>query len=339
MLALRFTTWAMTRFVLVVGCAVLLACGRTASAGVGATGKASAHWSESTSVRGIVDLTSPRTDGTIVAAARGGLTGIDPRNGSTQLFAPQYSAPPGLEPYITLAGPGLSSHGCSFSEGTLYALRLRGGDGVTAVSPSGAVRRFASLPSAGLEDGITLDTTPRFGPRLLVTSTNRGVGTVYSIDCRGHVRTLTASAPWLEGGIVVAPAGFGRFGGDLIAPDEHNGGIYAVAPDGTTTPLATSGLPRGQDIGVESLGFVPAGYHHAFVADRHTPGNRHPGDDRILELTRGALTATGVRPGQLLAVSEGGARTIAVSCASVCTVRQVAGGPPQAHIEGHVVFN
>jgi hypothetical protein len=201
------------------------------------------------------------------------------------------------------------------------------------------VRRFASLPSAGLEDGIALDTTGRFGHGLLVTSTNRGVGTVYSIDCRGHVRTLTSSTPGLEGGIVVAPASFGRFGGDLIAPDEHNGGIYAVAPDGATTLIAGSGLPHGQDIGVESLGFVPRGYHRAFVADRHTAGNPHPGDDRILELTRGALTPLGVRPGQLLAVSEGGARTIAVTCATACTVKQVAGGPPEAHIEGHVVFN
>jgi hypothetical protein len=332
----------MTRFVLVAGCALLLACGRTASAGTPAAGPAAhaaAHWSKGTSVRGIVDLTSPRSDGTIVAAARGRLMTIDPLAGSSKLFAPQYSAPPGLEPYITLAGPGLSSHGCSLHQGTLYALRLRGGNGVTAISPSGAVRRFARLPSAGLEDGIALDTSGRLGHGLLVTATNHGVDTVYSIDCRGHVRTLTASAPWLEGGVVVAPAGFGRFGGDLIAPNEHNGEIYAVAPDGSTTILARSGLPHGQDIGVESLGFVPAGYHHALVADRHTPGNPHPGDDRILELTSGALTTAGVRPGQLLAVSEGGARTIAVNCASTCTVKQVAVGPPEAHIEGHVAFN
>jgi hypothetical protein len=164
---------------------------------------------------------------------------------------------------------------------------------------------------------------------------------VYAIDCHAHVQTLTTNAPWLEGGMAVAPPGFGRFAGDLIAADEHDGVLYAVAPSGSIAVVVKSGLPAGQDIGVESLGFVPASYSEAIVADRHTPGNPHPGDDVVLGLSRAALAAAGAKPGALLAVTEGGAQTIAVTCptsAAPCAVRTVASGPPEAHVEGHVVF-
>jgi hypothetical protein len=297
------------------------------------------RWSGVAHVRGVVDASSPRSDGAIVIAARGRL--LTWRAGAVPAaFAPAYAAPPGLEPYIVLAGPGQAGGGCTFPAGDLYALRLRGGDGVTVVSPTGGVRLLARLRSSGLEDGIAFDSSGRFGHRLLVTSTDRGVGSVSAIDCRGRVQTLTVRAPWLEGGIAVAPPTFGRFGGDLIAPDEHDGSLYAVAPSGAVTLLAASGLPAGQDIGVESIGFVPASYSEAIVADRHTPGNPHPGDDLILGLKRAALSAAGVRTGTLLAVGEGGAGTIAVTCGSgpACVVRAIANGPPQAHIEGHVVF-
>jgi hypothetical protein len=143
----------------------------------------------------------------------------------------------------------------------------------------------------------------------------------------------------VEGGIVVAPPRFGRFGGQLIAPDEHSGNIYAISASGRATLLARSGLPNGGDIGVESLGFVPARFAGALVADRGTPGNPHPGDNAILRVPHSALTATGVRSGDLLAVAEASASTIAVRCTKTCTVREVAVGPHQAHIEGHVVFS
>jgi hypothetical protein len=48
----------------------------------------------------------------------------------------------------------------------------------------------------------------------------------------------------------------------------------------------------------------------------------------------------GVRSGDLLAVTEGGAQTIAVRCAArACRVRHVAAGPRIAHVEGHVAFS
>jgi hypothetical protein len=83
---------------------------------------------------------------------------------------------------------------------------------------------------------------------------------VLAIDCTGRVRVITAHAPAMEGGIAVAPASFGRYGGDLVAAGETSGRISAVAPDGAVVTLAASGLPRGRDIGVESTGFVPPGF-------------------------------------------------------------------------------
>ena len=87
---------------------------------------------------------------------------------------------------------------------------------------------------------------------------------------------MTRSAPKLEGGIAVAPASFGRFAGELIAPDENSGRVYAISPEGRSTLLADSGLARGGDVGVESAGFVPPGFGpswSALVADRRTPGS------------------------------------------------------------------
>jgi len=140
---------------------------------------------------------------------------------------------------------------------------------------------------------------------------------------------------------VVAPTRFGRFGGDLIAPDENSGRIYAIAPDGSSRVVASSGLPHGGDVGVESEGFVPAHFGargSALVADRLTPGNPHPGDDAILRIGGAALGAAGVRSGDLLVATEGGARTDAIRCRASCRVRHVADGPPPAHLEGHIVF-
>jgi hypothetical protein len=253
-------------------------------------------------------------------------------------IAPSYKSAAGLESYIARAGANAGTASCRFPAGTVYALHPKGGAWITAISATGHVRRFAQLPSAGFESGIAFDTTGRFAHRLLVTATHHGRAAVYAIDCRGRVHTITRTAPAVEGGIVVAPIGFGRFGGQLVAPDEHSGKIYAVSASGKTTLLARSGLPHGGDIGVESLGFVPEHFGQALVADRGTPGNRHPGDNAVLALNHTALTAAGVRSGQLIAVAEASALTIAVTCSKTCTVREVAMGPHKAHIEGHVVF-
>jgi hypothetical protein len=207
------------------------------------------------------------------------------------------------------------------------------------LSARGRVSDFARLPGSGLENGIAFDGIGRFGHRLLVTSTASNVTTLFAVDCRGHVKALTRGGPKVEGGIAVAPASFGAFGGDLIAPNEVAGDLYAFAPSGRASLIVHSPSPHGQDVGIESEGFVPAHYRSALVADRLTPGNRHPGDDLILALSRAALGGAGVAAGELLIVDEGGADTIAVTCSTLCHAREVAIGPPEAHIEGHVVFS
>ena len=222
----------------------------------------------------------------------------------------------------------------------MYALRLASGHGVVAVSPDGTVRMFARLAAPGLIDGIAFDETGRFAYRLLVTVEHGATTSVVAIDCHGAVTTITQHAPKVEGGIVVAPSTFGRFAGDLIASDENSGRIYAIAPSGAGSLVARSGLPHGGDTGVESEAFLPAhGRFVALLADRLTPGNRHPGDDVVLRVDSAALFAAGARPGDLLDASEGGAKTVAVHCgAQGCAVRHVADGPAIAHGEGHIAI-
>jgi hypothetical protein len=324
----------------------LAACGSASSGRI--TAVSAAHlgrWTPFATVRRVLDLTQPAADGTILVAADRRLERLR-ASGALQPYARGsggYASPGGEEPYIALsAGHSVPGAACRFPQSTLYVLRLQKGAGVTAVDAGSAARPFASLPSRGLENGIALDTTGRFGYRLLVTATSGSRTIVYALDCRGSVSTITTNAPKVEGGIAVAPPSFGRFAGDLIAPDENSGRIYAISPDGRSTVLAPSGLARGGDVGVESLGFVPRGFvssSSALVADRRTPGNPHPGDDAVLRLDGSSLLAADVREGDLLVATEGGAETDAIRCgASSCQVRHVADGPSGAHLEGHIAF-
>ena len=100
------------------------------------------------------------------------------------------------------------------------------------------------------------------------------------------------------------------------------------------------GNPQGGDIGVESAGFVPPGFAAggwAYLADRGTPGNPHPGTDSVLRVSARDLRRAGVQEGDLLVASEGGGVTVAVRCKPACSVREVAVGPPAGHIEGHLL--
>ncbi len=293
-----------------------------------------AHWTRLVHVRRPVDLVGPRPDGSLVLAAGGGLRLLS-GSGRVSAFAPGYRSHGG-EPYIAL--PAAGHPGCSFGN-DVYALRLRSPHGVLAIDPAGRTRRFAQIAARGLENGIAFDETGRFAHHLLVTVGRGTRTTVDAIDCHGVVTTITRNAPRVEGGIAVAPASFGRFGGDLIAPDELSGRIYAISSTGHSELVATSDLPHGQDIGVESEAFIPKRKRfEAVLADRLTPGNRHPGDDVILRLSSATLSAAGVRPGDLLVASEGGAQTDALHCvpAGGCQVTHVADGPAIAHAEGHI---
>ena len=298
-----------------------------------------AHWRPAAHVAQVVDLAGPRADGRFVVSANSRL-GLFRPPAAVTLFSPRYS-PPGTEAYIARSpGQAVPGAGCRFPREAVYALDLEAHAGVV-IETRGNLTGKIELPGPGLLDGVAFDTTGRFGHRLLVTRTDAGKTALFAIDCRNRVRTLTTTAPVVEGGLAVAPATFGRFAGDLIAPDELSGRIVALRPNGTAATVAESKLPAGGDIGVESAGFVPRGFGPggaAYLADRATPGNPHPGNDAILALGGRSLRRAGVRPGDLLVATEGGAQTIAVRCRARCAVRRVADGPPTAHAEGHIVF-
>ena len=301
-----------------------------------------AVWQQWRYTRGVVDVVGPRGDGRLLVAARGRLFLL--RVASARLTAypnKAYRASAKVEPYITVAAAGkrVPAASCSFARDTVYAIEPTGRRRILTVTPDGRVSALAAIPGVKTLNGIAFDTTGRFGGRLLVVGlTDRGRGVLASVDCRGRVHVHTRTAPHLEGGIVVAPAGFGAFGGDLLAPDEIDGRLLAIAPDGSIRAIVDPGQPAGGDIGVESLGIVPSGSASAYLADRSTPGNAHPGHDAILRLGAQELAAAGVTPGDLLASLEGGGATIAVHCSRVCNVREIATAPAGAHPEGSISF-
>jgi hypothetical protein len=75
-----------------------------------------------------------------------------------------------------------------------------------------------------------------------------------------------------------------------------------------------------------------------YYADRKTPNNAHPGTDAVLRLSSADLSAAGVREGDLLVATEGGATLIAVHCDATCSVITVIATPTTSHGEGHVIF-
>ncbi|MGE5291874.1 MAG: hypothetical protein ACM3ML_32710 [Micromonosporaceae bacterium] len=252
-----------------------------------------------------------------------------------------YSTATGLEPYIAVVRSKPAGGWCGFRGGTVFAIEPRTHPGVVVINPQGLARRFADLPRDLMPNGIVFDDVGRFKHRLLVTASGHGATRLFAIDCAAAVHVVTARGPAVEGGIAVAPASFGRFGGDVIAPSETSGRLFAFQPDGHAVKVAESGLPAGGDVGVESAGFIPPGFTKAaaaYLADRASRGNAHPGTNHILKLTGSQLARAGARAGDLLVASEGGAKTILVRCADSCTVRHIADGPDAAHGEGHIVF-
>jgi len=303
----------------------------------------STHWAASLHIPAVVDLAGPRRDGQLMLALAGRLSLLGP-NGLVGFARGRdgYATSRGTEPYIALAPDNnVGSDSCSFVPDDVYALEPGNTPAVIRIDGTGRATRFVSLPNGSFPNGIGFDTTGAFGHRLLVTVAAGGSTTILSIGCGGTTRTLTRLAPRTEGGIAVAPPSFGIFAGNLIAPDEISGTIFAIDASGVARTVALSGLPHGGDIGVESEGFVPLGLTRrsaAYLADRAVPGNAHPGTDSILELPDAGLVRAGVQSGDLLVASEGGAETLDVRCRRTCTVRHIAAGPAATHAEGHIVF-
>jgi hypothetical protein len=306
-----------------------------------------AAWEEWQPIPGVFDADGPRTDGSLLIAGSAALYLLD-ADGKLTPFARGpggYRDDPGAEAYVAVSRGGhVSSAGCDFTPDETFILRLHVPFGITRVTADGADSgSFANITGVTALGGIAIDTGGAFDQRLLVTGTTTAKKTaVFAIDCNGAVTAVTRAAPAVEGGIAVAPSGFGQFGGDLIAPDEYTGRIYAISPAGKATMIARPALPVGADVGVESVGFVPQGLLSrggwVYYADRFTKGNRHPGTDHLLRLSSSALDAAGVREGDMLVAFEGGATLIAIRCDATCGVTAVVRTPTRAHGEGHLAF-
>jgi hypothetical protein len=323
--------------------ALLLACIAVLFAvPVGAAGPA---WQPVASISGIFDIGGPRADGWLVVAGAGRLYLVDPA-GAVTPFAQGpggYADDKGGEAYFAVS-PGLhpGGPGCDFQPGDVYVLRLHAPLGITRIDLQGHKTAFATIPGVQSLGGLAFDTVGFFGHRLLVTgAAAAGKTEVAAVDCNGGVTVLTRTAPAVEGGLAVAPLAFGDYAGQLIAPDELSGNIYAIDAHGVSTLVVKSGLPAGGDIGVESVDFVPSGFSAGgtvFYADRATPGNPHPGTDSLLALSAAAVSGAGVKDGDLLAATEGGATMIGVHCETTCSVVPVVTTPTRAHGEGHLAF-
>jgi hypothetical protein len=302
---------------------------------------ATGAWTQALKLNQAVDLSRPLAGGGIIVDATNGLGVLRPGKPLAP-FAPGYMSSGGDEPYMVVS-PAHSHRGCSFGKERVYVLRLAPPTGVIAIDRGSSISQFAALPVSptGSETGITFDEVGRFGYRLLVVVTEGIESALYAIDCHGRASTLAQHMPKIEGGMEVAPKGFGRFGGYLIAPDEVSGHVYAIPPDGRGEVLTVPPLQIGSDVGVESVGFVPprfGGRWRALIADRVTPDNPHPGDGVILGIRGAQLIHAGVKPGDLLAVTEGSAQTATVRCHRICHAWPVATGPAIAHPEGHLTF-
>jgi hypothetical protein len=303
-------------------------------------------WEPGKNVAGVFDVDGPRSDGSLIVAGAAALYSMDPAGNITPFARGPggYREDKGAEAYLANStGGSVSAAGCSWVRDETFLLRLHIPVGVERVSAVGdETGSFANLTGVPALNGIAFDTTGDFDHRLLVSGLSKGKTVIFAIDCTGAVKVISRSAPRLEGGLAVAPSDFGAFGGALIGPDELSGKIYAIKANGAVSLVAKPTLPTGQDIGVESVGFVPQGFMSRggslFYADRRTANSAHPGTDSVLKLPSAQLAAAGVKDGDMLVATEGGATLVAVRCAPLCTTFPVVAKPTKAHGEGRLAF-
>jgi hypothetical protein len=302
------------------------------------------RWERFMRVPGVLDVAGPRADGRMVVVAAGGLSLLG-RTGSLTPYARGTGGyvPARGETYIALSrARRLRSAGCSFRRDDVYALDPVDHPGVTVVGRSGKARRFADLPPGSFLSTIAYDGVGRFGYRLLVTAIVSGQTTLYAIDCRGRATVVVHGAPRVEGGAAVAPSGFGRFAGRLIAADELTGRIYAFGARGGLRLVASPAISAGSDIGVESIGFAPRSFTRpqaAYLADLAAPGSPTTGSDRLLRMPADRLVRSGVHGGDLVVATEARGVTLAIRCRQRCSVRRIGRALDATHAEGHIAFS
>jgi hypothetical protein len=291
---------------------------------------APAQWSHVADAPGIVDVVK-LYGGPLVVSTKDGLFEL----GGSQLtpFA-TYKPNEGGEQYAAVV-PAVRGTACSWQRNDVYVLDASGTPGLVRVPRAGTASRVLDFPQGEFPSGITWDATGRFAHRLLVTTIVKEKTTLYAVDCRGRATVLRRGGPRVEGGIVVAPASFPRFGGRLIAANEVNGTIYAYDARGRSAVVAKPAVRAGPDLGIEALGFSPWPGATAYLSDLGAPQSPTKGSDSLLALS------TRLPRGALIAVAEGGATTVVVTCkqqTKPCIVRQIADGPQETHAEGHVAF-
>ena len=328
------------RFIGATGCLLLVA---SVLAVTGSAAPPEVRWRPLLHVPTIIDVVGPRADGQLVLSTRRGLLLARPGRPATEFArGPAGYVAAGGEPYIALApARRLPNARCSFKRDDVFALDADSTPGVVRIGRTGQAVRVVDLPADAFPSGIAFDLVGRFGYRLLVTAVVDDKTTLYAIDCLGGRTVVARDAPRVEWGIAVAPSSFGRFGGDLIAPDEHSGRILAFSPTGAVQLVAKPRVAAGGDIGVEGVGFVPSGFSRtgsAYFSDLGAPGSPTEGTDSLLALRGTDLVRAGVRAGDLVAATEAGAITISVHCARRCTVRRIGEGPVATHGEGHITF-
>lgn len=299
-------------------------------------------WQVATTYSEVFDVAGPRADGQLVVEGGSGLALLEPATGRVRPFAPGYSGTHQFESYIAVV-PAHGAASC-FHPGDVYVIDQTPAGAVGRITEQGSYSaKFGVVPGVDGLGGIAFDTGGAFGGRLLVTGGHQGHTTLAAIDCSGAVTKVTTTAPTVEGGLAMAPPSFGTYGGDLIAPDELSGHVYAITPSGRAELIATPNLPHGGDIGIEGAGFVTdgdVGRDTALFADRRTPGSPHPGNDYLLAASGRLLKGGGVMPGDLLLGTEGGAGLVAVHCPSgrtSCSVRPVISPNSTSHGEGHLL--
>jgi hypothetical protein len=311
----------------------------------GSAATAGLSWQPWQHLAGVFDLAGPRSDGRLVAAGAGGLSlvSLDGTITPVAIGPDGYHGASGAEAYLDVS-PGLhvAGSGCDFARDDIFIIRPTAPLGVTRVDPSGRATNFTNIAGVDSLNGIVFDRVGRFDHRLLVAGPHAGRLTVLAIDCKAGIVPITTEAPPAEGGLAVAPIGFGAHAGELITPDELTGSVWTITASGDSRLLVASGIAHGGDIGVESAAFVPSGFiargGGAFLADRATANNPHPGTDTILRMPSNDLAAAGVRDGDLLIASEGGGVTIRVRCTSTCAATTIVPTQTSAHIEGHLLI-
>lgn len=136
------------------------------------------------------------------------------------------------ESYLAVA-PGMGG----WAPGWVYVAQ---GGKIFKIPPDGSmVSLFAEIPSIGTtHNDMTFDTVGTFGHDLIVTGgAVGGNGEVWRVSATGTTMLVASVTEPIEGPDV-APMSFGPLGGQIFAA--HNDGIvYAIATDGTVTPVVT----------------------------------------------------------------------------------------------------